>query len=264
MKTMSRIERLFSEYKAFIAYLTAGDGGMQHTLDAAMALIDGGVNMLEIGMPFSDPTADGPVIQRAAMRSLANGTTLQDILWLTEEIRKRSDIPLILFSYLNPILSKLESTFLNDAKHAGIDGLLLVDCPLEESGLIREQCINNEIDLISILTPATTTDRMKKMNEYAQGFLYYACRKGTTGVKNALPEDFEEKIKSIKDTMPLPVVVGFGISNSEMANDVLACADGVVVGSLFVDALEKGMSFSALSTLARNIFPRPVKIDSVV
>ena len=197
MKTISRIQKLFTNDKAFIAYLTAGDGGIQHTLDAALALIEGGVNMIEIGMPFSDPIADGPIIQRAAARSLAAGTTLQDVLWLTKQIRQRSDIPLILFSYFNPILYALESSFLSDAKNAGIDGLLLVDCPLEESQLVREQCMQHDIDLIYVITPATTLTRIQNINQYAQGFLYYACRKGTTGVRNALPDDFKQKIQSI-------------------------------------------------------------------
>jgi tryptophan synthase alpha chain len=253
MKTISRIQQLFTKNKAFIAYLTAGDGGIQRTLDAALALIEGGVNMLEIGMPFSDPIADGPLIQRAAARSLAVGTTLQDVLWLTKQIRQRSDIPLILFSYFNPILSALQSNFLSDAKNAGIDGLLLVDCPLEESQFVRQQCIQHDIALIYVITSATTLTRIQKIDHYAQGFLYYACRKGTTGIRNALPDDFQQKIQSIKSVVHLPVVVGFGISNQEMADCVLEHADGVVVGSFFVKALEDGVHPSDLASLARNI-----------
>jgi len=181
----SRIKKLFDNGKAFIAYLTAGDGGMQRTLDAALALIRGGVNLLEIGIPFSDPVADGPVIQRAAERSLAAGTTPQSILLLVKEIRKHSDIPLILFTYLNPLLSALESGFLRDAKNAGIDGILLVDCPLEESAEIHEQCKLNDIALIYVITPSTPLSRIKKIDAASEGFLYYACRKGVTGVKNS-------------------------------------------------------------------------------
>ncbi len=253
MKTNARIKTLFKNHKAFIAYLTAGDGGIQRTLDAAMALIKGGVNMLEIGMPFSDPVADGPVIQRAAARSLATGTTLEDVLWLTKEIRKLSSIPLILFSYYNPILSVLESNFMSKAKTAGLDGLLLVDCPLEESQSIRDQCNQNELDLIHVVTPSTTLARLEKINQHAQGFLYYACRKGTTGVRNTLPDDFSQQIESIKTVVHCPIVVGFGISNQEMAKSVLEHADGVVVGSLFVKALEEGAHPSTLTTLARDI-----------
>jgi tryptophan synthase alpha chain len=263
MKMMSRIERLFANDKAFIAYLTAGDGGIQRTLDAAMALIEGGVNMLEIGMPFSDPVADGPIIQRAAARSLSAGTTLQDVLWLTKEIRKRSDIPLILFSYFNPILSALQSHFLSDAKQAGMDGLLLVDCPVEESQGVRQACLQNEMALIYVITPATPLERIKKIDQYAQGFLYYACRKGTTGVRNALPDDFQQKMESIQSVVQWPVVVGFGISNQEMAEGVLTHADGVVVGSLFVKTLEEGGPLSILSTLARDICPKSILSKSV-
>jgi tryptophan synthase alpha chain len=252
---MSRIQQLFANRKAFIAYLTAGDGGMQRTLDAAVALIEGGVNMLEIGIPFSDPIADGPIIQRAAARSLAGGTTLQDVLWLTEQIRQRSDVPLILFSYFNPILSALQSDFLHAAKCVGIDGLLLVDCPFEESQLVQQQCAQNDVALIYVITSTTSLTRIHKINRYAQGFLYYACRKGTTGIRNRLPDDFQQKIQSIKSIVDLPVIVGFGISNQEMANRVLEHADGVVVGSLFVKMLEEGVHPSILSALARDIYP---------
>lgn len=254
MKPMSRIPQLFANNKAFIAYLTAGDGGRKRTLDAALALIDGGVNMLEIGLPFSDPIADGPIIQRAALRALAAGTTLQDVLWLAKEIRKRSHIPLILFSYLNPILSALQSNFLTMAKNAGIDGLLLVDCPLEESQLIRDQCVQNELTLIYIIASSTSLERIHKITQHAQGFLYYACRKGTTGVHNNLPDDFQQKTQSIKAIVDLPLVVGFGISNQKMVKRVLEHADGVVVGSYFVKALEEGVKPSDLSALARAIF----------
>ena len=138
---MKRIETCFTQGKAFIAYLTAGDGGIKRTLEASLALIDGGVNMLEIGIPFSDPIADGPVIQRAATRALEAGTTLKDILWLTEEIRKKSDIPLILFSYLNPIFSTFNTSFFQDARQAGVDGAIIVDCPIEESDIFHQKCL---------------------------------------------------------------------------------------------------------------------------
>lgn len=257
MHTKSRIEKLFANHKAYIAYLTAGDGGIQHTLNAAMALIDGGVNMLEIGIPFSDPVADGPVIQRASQRAISAGTTLQDVLWLVKEIRKQCDIPLILFSYLNPILRATQSDFFSAAKCAGVDGLLLVDCPIEESQLIRDACMTNQIDLIYVITSSTPISRIQYINENAQGFLYYACRKGTTGIRHSLPAGFHDKMATIKGIINLPVVVGFGISNNDMTKEVVSVADGVVVGSLFVKALEDGMSFESLSKLASDILPTP-------
>ncbi len=253
MKTQSRIEKLFRHEKAFIGYLTACDGGMQRTLDAALALIKGGVNLLEIGMPFSDPVADGPVIQRAAERSLAAGTTLQDVLLLAKKIRKHSDIPLVLFSYINPILSAVRFNFFQDAKNAGIDGIILVDCPLEESILIHHQCRQNNIALINVVAPSTSLSRIKKIDSVSEGFLYYACRKGVTGVKNLLPDDFDKKIQAIKSAVHLPVVVGFGISDRKMCSNVLKYADGVVIGSLFVKALEDGIIPSDLSTIARQL-----------
>ena len=254
MNKVSRIEKLFKNNKACVAYLTAGDGGIQRTLDAALGLIAGGVNMLEIGVPFSDPIADGPIIQRAAARSLMAGTTLEDVLWLSSEIRKHSDIPLVLFSYINPILAALPFDFIQQAKSAGIDGLLLVDCPMEESQIIHALCTQHEISLIHVITSATSLQRVQKLDQDGDGFLYYACRKGTTGVRDAMPDDFQEKMLAIKSVISLPVVVGFGISNQEMANKVLQYADGVVVGSFFVKALEEGATPFDLKKLAQNIF----------
>ncbi len=241
--------------KAHIAYLTAGDGGIKRTLTAALALIEGGVNMLEIGMPFSDPTADGTVIQRATTRALQGGTTLRDVIWLTEQVRRNSDIPLILYSYLNPILAGLATGFLQEAKQAGIDGLLIVDCPIEELQVVHEQCLQEALAPIYVITPVTPLERIKKIDQQGRGFLYYACRKGTTGVRNALPDDFAEKIQMIKATASLPVVVGFGISERSMAEQVLQYADGVVVGSLFVKALEEGAQPAELTALAQQLFP---------
>lgn len=249
-----RIANLFKYQKAFIAYLTAGDGGIKKTLDAALALIDGGVNMLEIGVPFTDPIADGPVIQQAAMRALAAGTSLEDVLWLITEIRKRSEIPLILFSYYNPILKALTKSFINTVKMAGIDGILIVDCPLDEMGELHNQCQEQAIAPIGIITPSTPNARMQKIEQLSSGFLYYACRAGTTGLRTHLPSDFDQKIKTIKTQVTLPMVVGFGISEPTMASQVLECADGVVIGSLFVKALAEGMPTNALSLLAQRIF----------
>ncbi|OAI48252.1 tryptophan synthase subunit alpha [Gammaproteobacteria bacterium SCGC AG-212-F23] len=252
---MQRIQNRFKQEKVFVAYLTAGDGGMQRTLDAALALIAGGVNMLEIGVPFSDPVADGPVIQRAAKRALAAKTTLQDILQLTKEIRKKSDIPLILFSYLNPIFSVFNTTFFQEAAAAGIDGALLVDCPLEESNVFQQKCLENHIAPIYVITPSTPMERVRKIAQHGKGFLYYACRKGTTGVRTDLPSDFTEKMQSIQANVNLPVITGFGISSRDAATKVLQYADGVVVGSLFVKALEDGITPTELTTLAASINP---------
>jgi tryptophan synthase alpha chain len=255
MNGMQKIKEHFTHNKAYIGYLTAGDGGIQRTLDASLALIEGGINLLEIGVPFSDPIADGPVIQRAAARALASGTNLDDILWLTEKIRKHSAIPLILFSYLNPILSVIYSAFFQDAKQAGIDGALIVDCPIEESRLLDQKLLAQKIAPIYVITPSTPLARMQYIDQQAHGFLYYACRTGTTGTRSKLPPDFAEKMHQIKANVHLPVVVGFGISTVEAAKEVIEHADGVVVGSLFVKALEEGVSPNALTMLASRLNP---------
>lgn len=269
MTGIQRIAASFEHSKAFVAYLTAGDGGLKKTLDAALALIDAGVTILEIGVPFSDPVADGPVIQRAAARSLAAGTTLPAILDLVAEIRSRSDIPLILFTYLNPIFKILQTDFFEKAQQAGIDGLLVVDCPPKElfslfpspqtkgEGVMEDRTpmLQHGIAPIFVAAPTTSVQRIQQLDPLGKGFLYYACRKGTTGVRTQLPEDFTTKMQALKAHARLPVVVGFGIASRKAASQVLEYADGVVVGSLFVEALEKGMSFSDLQRLAMQINP---------
>ncbi len=260
MNKTNRFENSFRD-KAYIAYLTAGSEGIQNTIEAALALAEGGVNLLEIGVPFSDPIADGPVIQRAAQRALQKGTTLDTVLSMVENIRKYTNIPMILFSYYNPILARMHSSFLQDAKKAGVDGLLVVDCPLEESVELELQCLEQEIALIDVIAPSTTSERLKLIDTRAmsfQSFLYYACRKGTTGIQNALPADFSEKMQSIKSMTRAPVVVGFGIAHRELAEQVLEHADGVVVGSLFVKALEEGVSPDKLKVMAQTIYPERV------
>jgi tryptophan synthase alpha chain len=249
------IKAFFSKNKAFIGYLTAGDGSIQRTLEASLALIEGGVNMLEIGVPFSDPVADGPVIQRAATRALKSGTNLEDILWLAEQLRQKTDIPLILFSYLNPILAVIQTDFLAKAKLAGIDGMLIVDCPLEESDTLREQCLSENIAPIYVIAPSTSLSRLRRMDKIGKGFLYYACRKGTTGIRTGLPDDFALKMQEIQSHVHLPVVTGFGISEKNIAKQVLEYSQGVVIGSLFVKAVENNASFDELKKLALSINP---------
>jgi tryptophan synthase alpha chain len=263
MNGIKHIEDTFSTGKAFIGYLTAGDGGIKRSLDAALALIAGGVNILEIGVPFSDPIADGPVIQRAAQRALASGTHLKDILWLAENIRKHSTIPLILFSYLNPILAALNSDFFRDAAVAGMDGVLIVDCPVEESAIFHEKCLRNNLAPIQIIAPSTPPQRIRDIAQYGQGFLYYACRKGTTGIRSGLPENFVAKISALKSQVHLPVIAGFGIADHATAQKVLEHADGVVIASLFVKALEDGLCFDELIRLTQSVNPLITKKEVI-
>ncbi len=245
---MSRITNAFAKKKLFIGYLTAGDGNSkQHFLD----LIEGGVDLLEIGIPFSDPIADGPTIQRAMKRSLDAGMTLEKTLHLVSELRKETETPLILFTYLNPIQRDLKG-FLAKAKKAGADGVLVVDLPLEEAGEYRDLCKQIGLDPIFVIAPSTPVDRIAQISQAGSGFLYYACRKGTTGARSALPEDFAEKISQIRTQSHLPIAVGFGISNRTTAEAVLKEADGFVVGSTFIDGIEKGLN---IKQIAKEIKP---------
>lgn len=252
MRSVDRIQNCFANGKAFIGYLTAGDGGIEKTLSTARALIQGGVNLLEIGLPFSDPIADGPVIQQASARALANGTCFEDIRWLVKEIRKTSQIPLILFSYLNPLLPLLKNDVFADLD---IDGVLIVDCPLEESQRFYRPCLEKGIAPIYIISPTTPLERIQQIDQLAKGFLYYACRKGTTGMQTELPQQLAEKLQWIKSLVHLPVVVGFGVANQRDAATILTYADGVVIGSLFVDAAAQGKSALELCALAESINP---------
>ncbi|MFN8769960.1 MAG: tryptophan synthase subunit alpha [Neisseriaceae bacterium] len=253
-----RIKRAFSS-KAKIAYLTAGDGG-ERSIDYFVALAQGGANVLEIGVPFSDPVADGVVIQQAMERSLKNGTNLKKVLEITKGIRTKleqnqssADVAIIIFTYFNQIQHNLDG-FLNEASIAGVDGVLVVDLPFEESDelLFLAKCYN--ISIIFVASPSTSLSRIKQLSSTTNGFLYYACRKGTTGIRDELPLDIEERIKEVCLNSALPVAVGFGVSNSEMVNKILSIADGCVIGSYFVNKIAENVSPEDLQQLTHNIF----------
>jgi tryptophan synthase alpha chain len=244
------ITRAFANRPAFIAYLTLGDGGLDYTLESALALVKGGVDLLEIGLPFSDPIADGPVIQKAMERSLQKGTKTHDLIPFLKAFRQKSDIPVVLFSYYNPVLASGKD-FLVQAKEAGASGMLLVDLPYE---LIPE----SSLDPILIVSTSTPQDRLQKIVQKGKGFIYYACQKGTTGLRSSLPAHFSHDIQRIKRECSLPIVAGFGISNRQMAKEAIHFADGFVVGSYFVDAMSHKVSSDELINLARQIDPRRI------
>lgn len=227
---MSRISQAFAKKQAFIGYLTAGDASKERFL----SLIEMGVNVLEVGIPFSDPVADGPVIQKAMERSLQVGTTPKKVLQLVSELRKETEVAIILFTYFNPIQRDLKG-FLAQAKNAGADGVLVIDLPLEESATYQLLCKEFDLSPIFVIAPSTPPERIHAISKAAKGFIYYACQKGTTGARSSLPEDLAEKITQIRSHTNLPVAVGFGISSRETANAVLKIADGFIVGSHFVE-----------------------------
>ncbi len=227
---MSRISQAFASKQAVIGYLTAGDAPKERFLE----LISMGVNILEVGIPFSDPVADGPVIQKAMQRSLEAGTNLETVLNLVKELRQKTDLAIVLFSYFNPIQRDLEN-FLRRAKKAGADGILVVDLPLEESSSYRKLCKDFELDPIFVIAPSTPPARIQAISKVAKGFIYYACRKGTTGARAELPEDLVEKVSMIRSYSSLPIAVGFGIASRAAVETTLKVADGVVIGSHFVE-----------------------------
>lgn len=247
---MSRIAKAFGE-KAKVAYLTAGDG--QDSAEYFLALSRAGANVLEIGIPFSDPVADGPAIQLAMERALKKETDITKVLEMVKNIRPKTDAALILFTYFNPIQGDLEN-FLIKAKTAGADGLLVVDLPFEESGELRFLCEKIGLAHISVTAPSTSLARIKLLSENGSGFLYYACRKGTTGIRDGLPNDLIERIKEVREHSSLPVAVGFGVSNNTMVQQILDVADGCVIGSYFVNAVANNVTPQALQKLAEEVF----------
>ncbi|HPW54603.1 MAG: tryptophan synthase subunit alpha [Thermoanaerobaculaceae bacterium] len=253
---MSRIEALFAGgRKVFVGFLTVGDGGLERTLESALALVDGGVDLLELGVPHSDPVADGPVIQRAAERALAVGTRPVDALHLAERLRARCATPLLLFSYYNPLRAG-GARFLQRAADAGCNAVLAVDLPPENAAEHLTAAREAGLDTPFIVAPTTPPTRLSVLAEVCSGFAYCVTRPGTTGVRAALPKEFPEHMRRLRGVLPQPLVAGFGIADRASAAQALAVADGFVVGSAFVAALEQGATPTELATLARRLDPR--------
>jgi tryptophan synthase alpha chain len=241
---VGRIERKFSDLKktkekALIAYLTAGDPNLEKTKEIISGMDAAGVDILEIGVPFSDPTADGPIIQAASRRALENGATLSGILDMIESVRGSSDIPIVLFGYYNPILNYGNERFAKRAKASGVDGILVVDLPLEESAELRKYTDRSGIDFISLIAPTSTNYRIRKISQNARGFLYYISITGITGTARPQVSDIKREMKRIRSITTLPAVVGFGISTREQAGELAPHADGIVIGSAFVRLIEE-------------------------
>lgn len=252
---MSLLKSVFEKKAAFVGYLTGGDGGIQFSVEAGLALLEGGVDILELGVPFSDPVADGPTIQKACQRALQCRTTPDSILEIASQIKRHSpSAPLVLFSYFNPVLQGGES-FLKSAKKAGLDGMLLLDLPFNHSFYN----IHTELDPILVASPSIPSSRLEQIVQKGRGFIYYACQKGTTGIRAALPDDLTLQIQRIKKLTQTPVVVGFGISNRESAANAIQHANGFVVGSAFVKMIEEGATPDQLRKTAMSIDPRKIE-----
>jgi tryptophan synthase alpha chain len=239
---MTRIQSLFNggRRKALIAYLTAGDPTPARTPELVAALERGGADLIELGVPFSDPIADGPVIQRGAERALKAGTNLVTVLQIARTIRKSSQIPLLLFTYLNPVMRYGVEKLARDAKDAGIDGCLLTDLSVEEAEPYVKAMRAADLDTVFLGAPTSTPDRLKLVAKYSTGFVYLVSRTGVTGERDSLSESVEPLVASMRRISALPLAVGFGISTPEQARDVARVADAVVVGSAFVRLIGEG------------------------
>lgn len=242
---ISRIDAAFKALKAqgrigLVGYLTAGDPEYDTSLKNILAGIEAGIDVLELGVPFSDPTADGPVIQAASQRALAAGMSVKKALALVEDIRKESDVPIILFGYSNPFFHYGYAKMAADAASAGADGMLIVDLPYEETGEVRDHLNEHDLALVPLVAPTTPQDRIKVILKDAKGFVYYIMVTGVTGQRAEVATDVKDHIDEIRQSSSLPVAAGFGISNGEQAKQAADAADAIVVGSAFVSAAQEG------------------------
>jgi tryptophan synthase alpha chain len=225
--------------KALIVYLTAGDPSLSITKKLIFGLEKAGVDILEIGVPFSDPTADGPVIQAASQRALKAGTTLEGVLNLVTEVRKVSEIPVVLFGYFNPIFAYGVKKFAHAAREAGVDGVLVVDLPYEEAKELRMYTDPVGIDFVSLIAPTTDEKRLRKIAAEAAGFLYYISITGITGTAAPKIDNIKREVGKIRKITKLPVAVGFGISKPQQAREIARFADGVIIGSAVVRLIDE-------------------------
>lgn len=225
--------------KGFIPFIVAGDPDLETTCELLGELANAGATLIELGVPFSDPMADGPVIQRASERALRRGFDLKPVLEIVAKARKRINIPIVLFSYYNPLLQYGLANLSRDAKEAGIDGVLVTDLTLEEAESLSAQLKANELDLIFLATPTSTDRRLQAIAEKASGFIYAVSRTGVTGEQADLSEVAEHLVSRVRQCSRLPVAVGFGISSAEQVAETLTYADAAVVGSAIVAEIER-------------------------
>lgn len=246
----TRISKQFAELRAsgalgLVAYITAGDPSLDATEKFVLALAEAGADVIELGVPFSDPLADGPTIQRASERALKSGTTLAGVIDLVRRIRRSSDVPLVLFSYYNPILQMGLEKFAQAAAESGADGVLATDLTPEESADYRRVMAAHRLDTIFLGAPTSTDDRMAKIAKASSGFLYLISRTGVTGAKDSLPDDLPALLRRVRAVTQLPIAVGFGISLPGHVSVLGGLADAAVVGSALVSEIEKAKSVEA-------------------
>lgn len=250
------ISRLsFSRRPGLVAYVTCGDPDLATTRAIILAAIRAGADVIELGVPFSDPVADGPVIQRASERALAKGTSLKDVLELARDIRRESEAGLVVFSYLNPVLRMGMERFSAEAEAAGVDGVLLIDMTVEEGSEYRKCMEAHHLDPIFLATPTSTDQRLRMIAEASRGFIYAVSRTGVTGAQQQLAADARQLVKRLRKHTELPIAVGFGVSTAQHFSEIGEFADATVVGSAIVHTIEKnpGREPQAVAELIANL-----------
>jgi len=260
---MNRIAKKFADIrkkkmKAFVAYITCGDPRLSVTENLIIEFEKRGVDMIELGVPFSDPLADGTTIQRASQRALRNKISLGDILGLVRSLRKKNvEIPLVLFSYYNPVYKYGVKKLARDLDASGLDGVIIPDLPPEEGKTLEVELAKYGLDMAYLIAPTSSPQRVKMIARESNGFIYYVSRTGTTGRKKTLAKDIRQKISQIRRVTRKPVIVGFGISNPEQVRMISGmAADGVVVGSAIIDVIEKNLGKKDLVKRAGNFVQR--------
>jgi len=265
---MNRIAKTFDELRAsgrkgFIPFVTAGDPDLATSLSIIDTLAEEGADIIELGVPFSDPMADGPMIQASSQRALANGVKLGDVLEMARDFRSRFETPLILFGYLNPFIQYGIDRFRDDAGSAGIDGILVTDIVDNEAAEMSDLLAEKDIDLISLVAPTTTDERLEKIVAHARGFIYAVSRAGVTGARDELSSTAETLVTRVRKFTDLPVAVGFGISTREQVESTWKYADAAVVGSAIVSEIGKAANpddaVARVRTFVRGLLPQVAK-----
>jgi len=248
---VNRIDALFKSLrkkrrKAFIVYIAAGDPSLGATEKLIHELEKNGVDLIELGIPFSDPLTDGPTIQKASQRALSQGVNIKSILKLVQKVRKKVKLPIVFMTYYNLVLHYGIKKFVTDSKKAGADGIIIPDLPPEEGDLLIKESRRNNFDAVFLAAPTSTKSRLKKVARKANGFIYYVSITGTTGTRKNLPADIAKNIKALKRITKKPICCGFGISNPEQAEKISRFADGIIVGSAVIKIIEKNIGKKCL------------------
>ena len=243
---MNRIDRKFKQLKknkqkAFIVFITAGFPNLEATKKLALKFSELGVDLLELGIPFSDPIADGPIIQNASNHALKNKVSIKLILKLVKDLRKKIDMPIALMGYYNPIFTYGVEKFIREAKISGVDGVIIPDLPPEESLTLHKACLKNKLANILLIAPTTSPKRIKMISRLSRGFIYYISLTGITGMRKELPQEIYRKVRELRRFSKKPICVGFGISNPKQAREIAQYADGIIVGSAVIKIINDNL-----------------------